>query len=248
MAIKDGDFIEIQYIGKIKEEDVVFDTTDEAVAKENDIFNDKTKYGPIVVCLGQKQLIAGLDKALLGRELGKYDFDIPSDDAFGKKSAKLLKLIPFKVFRKQEINPFPGLDVNIDGMNGTIRSVSGGRVIVDFNHPLSGRELSYNISVNRIVNEPKEKVEAVLKLEFNLVDVKVTVIGSKAVIEIEFPEEIQKQLKERLLSLVTELKDVEFKKPKEDKPTEKDVALHDEKSFEEVDPKDVVEALSGKKD
>ena len=49
----------------------------------------------------------------------------------------------------QTLNPIPSLPVNIDNLNGIIRTVSGGRVIVDFNHPLSGRVLSYNVKVNK---------------------------------------------------------------------------------------------------
>ncbi|EFK97351.1 peptidylprolyl isomerase FKBP-type, partial [sediment metagenome] len=45
---------------------------------------------------------------------------------------------------KDSIRPMPGLPVNIDGMYGIIRTVAGGRVIVDFNHPLSGKEIVYN--------------------------------------------------------------------------------------------------------
>ena len=38
----------------------------------------------------------------------------------------------------------------LDNMTGIIKSATGGRVIVDFNHPLSSKDLAYNVKVNKI--------------------------------------------------------------------------------------------------
>jgi len=141
MAIKQKDFIEIDYTGKVKEDNVIFDTTDEKAAKENDIHNEEMTYGPVIICVGEKHVIKGLDDWIAGKEIGEYDVDLKPEDAFGKKDAKLLKLIPTNVFLKQQISPMPGLQVNMDGVVGTIRSVSGGRIFVDFNHPLDRKSV-----------------------------------------------------------------------------------------------------------
>ena len=86
--IKENDFIEISYTGRLKENDGVFDTTDETVAKEAQIFNPQYKYKPMIVEIGRGHLIKGLDKELVGKETGKdYDFEFEAIDAFGKKDA-----------------------------------------------------------------------------------------------------------------------------------------------------------------
>jgi FKBP-type peptidyl-prolyl cis-trans isomerase 2 len=163
MTIKKGDFIEINYTGKLTTGDV-FDTTDQAVATEAGIYNPKTKYGPAVIVVGEGHVIAGLDRNLEGKEKGTYHFDVPDVDAFGKKSAAKMKLIPAKFFKKDNVRPFPGLQVNIDNEMGIVRSVSGGRIIVDFNHPLASKDVQYDVEILRVIDDLAEKVQSFFKL------------------------------------------------------------------------------------
>ncbi|RJQ15541.1 peptidylprolyl isomerase [Candidatus Woesearchaeota archaeon] len=163
MAIKKGDFIEIDYTGKVKDGEI-FDTTEEKVAKDHHLHHEHMKYGPVIVVIGENHLIPGLDDELEGKELGKYHFELPSEKAFGKKSADLLKLIPARAFAKQEIKPFVGLEVNMDGLRGTVRNVAGGRIIVDFNHPLASRDVVYDITVKKIVTDNKERIQGLADL------------------------------------------------------------------------------------
>jgi len=136
MALKKHDFIEVDYTGKIKESGEVFDTTNIEVAKKNQIFEAERVTGPVVICLGEGLILPGLEKKLEGRELGEYNIDLSAEEGFGKKSAKLIQLIPTAKFKKQDVRPMPGLQISVDGMMGTIKTVTGGRTIVDFNHPL----------------------------------------------------------------------------------------------------------------
>ncbi len=213
MKIKDKDFVEIEYTGKIKDLDQVFDTTNEKTAKKEGIYNEKMDYGPTIVCIGEKHLLPGLDNKIKGKETKKeYNFDLKPEEAFGKKSAKLLKLVPAKVFKQQQIQPVPGLEINVDGRPGIIRSVSGGRIIVDFNHPLASKDIDYKIKVNRIIKDPKEKLDALLKIELNMKDLKTELKDGKAIIKKDFPEELQKNIKKRILDLIPEIKEIKFKK------------------------------------
>ena len=174
--MKKGDFIELEYTGKVKDMDFVFDTTSEKEAKENNIHDAKASYGPVVICIGQNHVIKGLDEQLEGKELGReYKVELSPEKGFGKKNAKLIQLVATNKFIKQEINPMPGLQVNIDGMMGMIRTVSGGRTLVDFNHPLAGKELIYDFKINKIVKDDEEKLRALLKLQLNLKDIKVNI-------------------------------------------------------------------------
>ncbi len=161
MAIKKGDFVEINYTGRIDDSGkAVFDTTDINVAKKEEIFSPKTKYGPVIIVVGEGQVLPGIDKELVGKEKGAYTLHISDVDAFGKKDAKLLKLLSMKIFVKEGIKPYPGLQVTIDNKIGFVRSVSGGRIIVDFNHPLSSKDLIYDVEVLRVVTDKKEQVQA----------------------------------------------------------------------------------------
>ena len=202
MVIKNNDFIEIEYTGKVKD-GPIFDTTDEKIAKDNNIYNEKMEFGPIVICVGEQQVIRGLDKKLIDKELGTYNIELNPEDAFGKKSAKLIQLISTSKFKQQNIEPIPGLQVNIDGIIGIIKTVSGGRTLVDFNHPLAGKNIIYNVKINRIITDPKEKIISFLKVGLNLKDVEVKVENNKASIFLKkkFPKEIKDQIIKKLKEL-----------------------------------------------
>lgn len=216
--LKKGDFIELEYTGRIKESGKVFDTTDEKIAKSEGIHSKGAAYGPIIICLGEGHIIKGLEKLLEGKQPGKeYVLVLSPEDAFGKKRPGLLKLIPLSTFLKQNIRPVPGLQVSIDGVLGTIKMVGSGRCIVDFNHPLAGKEIEYNVKILRIVEKPEEKISALLRIEFGIADANISVDGSKATIEIrELPKDSEQKIKERIASLVSEIKDVVIVRKKQE--------------------------------
>ncbi|MFC1648402.1 peptidylprolyl isomerase [Nanoarchaeota archaeon] len=218
--IKKGDFIELDFTGKVIELDKVFDTTSKSIAKDNNIFQEQAMYRPIKIVVGESHVVRGLDNALVGKKPGNFTVDIEPDEAFGKKVPQLLKIIPTREFKKQNIKPFVGLEVNIDNTPGIVRTVSGGRVIVDFNHPLAGKGLSYEVNVKRLITAKKEKVEAVLSLMgFQFKDV--TLQENKATIKIftKLPTELQKQAA-REIERLTKAK-AEFKEVKAGETTQK---------------------------
>ena len=219
MAIKKKDFIEVEYTGKLKEENLVFDTTDEKKAKEMGIHSKQQSYGPIVICLGEGQILPGLEKEIEGKEPGEYTVDLQPEDAFGKKDAKLIKMIPASAFRRQNINPEPGMQVNIDGMMGIIKTAAGGRCLVDFNHPLSGKEVSYTIKVTKIITDDKEKAKSYLSLALNSKNLPVEVKEGKAIVatDKEVPKEIQETLSKKVKELIPALKEVVFKVKEKEK-------------------------------
>ncbi len=209
--IKKKDFVEIEYTGKLKEENVIFDTTDEKLAKENKLHGHD--YGPIIICVGEEQLLKGLDKNIEGKEIGKeYSIEMQPEDAFGKKNAKLIQLIPTNKFKQQKIHPMPGMQLNIDGMIGTIKTVSGGRTLVDFNHPLAGKEIYYKIKINKKITDDKEKLSSYLKLSLGTKDFKAEIIDSNAKINLknEIPEEAKERLTKKITELIPGVKKAEF--------------------------------------
>jgi FKBP-type peptidyl-prolyl cis-trans isomerase 2 len=222
--IKKGDFVELDYTAKLKDEQLVFDTTSEVVAKAVGSYNSKFKYGPVIICVGERQLIAGLDDALIGKPLSKFSVYISAENGFGKKNAKLLKLIPLKLFQKDKVQPHAGLEVNIDGQVGMVKNVSGGRVIVDFNHPLSGRDLVYDVELKRMVTDPLEKVRAVLHL-IHLPHTSIDIMEDKAEVSIpaKIPEEVLNEIANDLKRL-SGLKEIKFTVVE---PAKKEVKNHD---------------------
>ncbi|MBW2965790.1 peptidylprolyl isomerase [Candidatus Woesearchaeota archaeon] len=212
--IKKRDFVEVEYTGKTKEDNIIFDTTDEKTAKENNFHSQGMEYGPVAVCVGEGQILKGLDEEVEGKEIGKeYTIELSPEKAFGKKDVKLIKMIPISAFKKQNIEPQPGLQVNIDGVLGLIRRVGGGRCLVDFNHPLSGKEVVYTLKINKIVTDDKEKIKSYLKLALHLkAEVEIKENTAEIKIKKEIPKEIQENISKKLVELVTSIKKINFVK------------------------------------
>lgn len=212
VKVKQKDFVEIDYTAKVG--DIVFDTTSQEVAKANNIFDEKAVYKPVIVCVGQGNVIRGLDKELVGKEIKKtYKVHITPEQGFGKKSPKLLQLIPTSRFLKEGITPVPGLHVNVNGIFGVVKTVSGGRTIVDFNHPLAGKELDYGFKINRVVVDNKEKIESIVRIRLGLRDFSVDIINdtAKIILKAEINEKLKSLFEEEVKKLIPNIKKVEFK-------------------------------------
>ncbi len=168
MAVKEGDFIRLEYTGKVQETGNVFDTTDENVAEEAGIKLDSKSYGAIPIIVGGGHVLKGLDEALIGMEEGEEKtVEITPEEGFGLRDPKLLQLIPMGEFKKQGMKPEVGMAITSDGVTGIIRSVSGGRVRVDFNHELAGKNLEYHIRVVKEIEDDIDKVKSMIELHYS---------------------------------------------------------------------------------
>ena len=217
MTLTKGDFITLDFTGKQTETNEVFDTTKEEAAKKNNIYEQQVPYEPITICIGEGHVLPGLDKALEGQKPNsKTEVTLKPEDAFGKKSAKAIKLMPLKVFQKQQINPRPGLEVNIDDQRGTIKSISGNRVIVDFNHPLSGRELTYELEIGEQITDTQKQAESLVNMALrHKTQVEVKETQATITFPVELPEKITKEITKTLKRL-TKIETVKYQTPKKD--------------------------------
>lgn len=161
--MKDGDFILIEYVGRISNTNEIFDLTSAELAKKEGIFNKNFKYGPKLVIVGSNMVIKGVEAKLKEMNLNdEKEFEVTAAQAFGKRNPKMIKIISISKFLEKNINPTPGLFVDIDGIQAKIQSVSGGRVRVDFNHPLAGKDLKYKLKIVKVFKEKLDKVKAIL--------------------------------------------------------------------------------------
>lgn len=210
--VKKGDFIEIEYTGSTRDPQKVFDSTNKDIAKENGFFSPKMHYGPVTVCVGYNQILKGLDDSLEELEVGnEAEVKIPAQRAFGKKSTENLKLVPSTVFIKHKIKPEVGLRITIDGQVGFVKSISGGRIIVDFNHPLAGKDIVYKVKVNKKIEDDASKVKHFIALSLNIdpSKVEVTLKDGKPTVNIpgKHPQALLDHIGKRLIEAVPGLKE-----------------------------------------
>ncbi|MBR6024377.1 MAG: peptidylprolyl isomerase [Methanobrevibacter sp.] len=167
MAIKDGDFVRVNFTGKVKETDEVFDTTYDEIAQEAEIFDENKTYKPIPIVVGGNHLLPAIEKEIVGLDAGdRKTVEVDSDNGFGPRDPKAIQLIPMKEFKKQGMTPYPGMRISAEGGEGKILTVNGGRVKVDFNHPLAGKDLVYDIEVTEIIEDAEEKIKSMIELHY----------------------------------------------------------------------------------
>ncbi len=161
--MKEGDFILIEFTGRVRLTGEVFDLSSREGARKAGIYNEKHKYGPGLVVIGAGMAVPGVEEQLKDMRPGEErEFEVPSGKAFGPRNPKLIKIISIANFYRQDMNPVPGAFVNIDGRDCRIKTVSGGRVMVDFNHPLAGKDLLYRVRIVRKISDPEEKADRLL--------------------------------------------------------------------------------------
>lgn len=225
--MKSGDWIKINFVGRIKSTNEVFDLTREEDAKKYELHDEKKKYGPVLVIVGAGTVIPimkGVEKHLLEMKLGeKKAFDVLPADGAGPRKPEMIKVVSTMTFTKKNISPFPGLVLQTDMGHCKVLAVSGGRVRIDYNHPLAGKELSYEVDIVSEIKGTKERVEALL--DYYGIPAQVAVTGKKAVITLEDKSNdfVEKLVTETLKKWCGGVDDVEFKskeKPKEPKAAE----------------------------
>lgn len=163
MEIKKNDFIEVEFTGKIKDGGI-FDSNIEKDIKESKLSLEPK---PLVFSIGNNMFLKGIDNFLIGKEEGKeYEIELNPEDAFGNRSQDLVQRVPSKVFSNHKINPVRGEVLNFDGKIGKVLSVSGGRVIVDFNNPLAGKIVIYKLKILRKIEDLNEKVKSLNEFLF----------------------------------------------------------------------------------
>ncbi len=139
---KNGDTVKVHYTGRF-EDGTVFDTSADRE--------------PLEFTLGERQVIPGFERAVVGMKKGESKtVQIPPDQGYGSHQAHLV----FQVGREtlpQELDPEVGQHLELQQPDGqtvvlTITEVSASNVTLDANHPLAGKELTFNLELVEIVS------------------------------------------------------------------------------------------------
>ncbi len=215
---KKGDFVEIEFTGYY--DGKVFDSN---IAEDLKQLDPKAAPEKNIIVIGEKMVVPGLDKALEDKELNQeYKISLTYKEGFGERKRDLVKTIPLKVFTSQKINPRPGVSLLLDNHLAKVITVSGARVITDFNNPLAGKDIEYKFKIIRIVTDLKEKSEAFFQATLRHVP-ELEVEGDKVLIKGPKPfEGLVNAFKEQFKKLVgAELgfKEVEEKKETQENST-----------------------------
>lgn len=227
MVLKKNDFIEINFIGKIKDGEVFDSNIKEELEKLHAGHGHNVEAKPFIFPLGQEMFLKAIDEFLIGKEAGKkYEIELSPEKAFGQRNPKLIQIIPLKTFQEHGIEPLRGKMFAFDDKTGKILTASGNRIIVDFNHALAGKTLEYKIEVAKKINDLNEKVKALNDFLFRK-DINFEIKGKKLILknlekQFQTIAELFKEKYKEILGLELEVEKKEDKeKKKEDEKKEK---------------------------
>lgn len=137
-VVQDGDTVQVHYTGTL-EDGTVFDSSRERE--------------PLEFTLGQGQLIPGFEKAVIGMSEGdSTSVDIPSGEAYGDRRDDLELEVELEEL-PDEIEAKVGAQLQVRQNDSdraipvTITKVTDEKATLDANHPLAGKDLSFNIEV-----------------------------------------------------------------------------------------------------
>ncbi|HLC86937.1 MAG TPA: FKBP-type peptidyl-prolyl cis-trans isomerase [Candidatus Nanoarchaeia archaeon] len=238
MALKEKDFIEIEFTGRIKNTGEIFDTNiqEDLHSIGGDKSGIKTK--SFIFSLGQGMFLKGIDDFLIGKSDPEkpvnYNIELSPENAFGQRNPKLIQLVPIKVFYEHKIQPVQGKVFNFDGRVAKVLSVSGGRVIVDFNNLIAGKTVVYDIRILKKIEDLNEKIKSFINFLLGQ-EFKFEVKDKDVIIEVpkemkNFVEVFEGKFKE-IFNLSLKVKEIEPKKiiDEPNKAVEKGIIKKDKK-------------------
>jgi peptidylprolyl isomerase len=191
MSIENGDFILIDYVAKVKETSEIFDTTMEEVAKKERLYKEGEIYESKLIVVGEGWMLKALEESLPNFELKKTaSVEIPPEKAFGPRDPEKVRLVPLRRLTTRGITPQPGMRIELDRKLATVRTMGSGRVQLDFNPPLAGKTLVYEVTVQKKLETKADKITALIHRRIPAIEVeKFNLKISKKGVAINVPEE-----------------------------------------------------------
>jgi FKBP-type peptidyl-prolyl cis-trans isomerase SlyD len=161
-GLQEGDFIRLAYTARTVEGGQLVDTTDPDVAEEEDV-GDQGTFEPRVIVLGSGHLFDSVEQAVVGKEEGDSgSVTIPAAEAFGEYDESQVETVAAN--KIDEDDRYPGARIQVDGQQGTLETIIGGRARVDFNHPLAGEGIEYDFEIVGVVDDQLERAEGLLNM------------------------------------------------------------------------------------
>ncbi|MEA2070134.1 MAG: FKBP-type peptidyl-prolyl cis-trans isomerase [Asgard group archaeon] len=194
VAINEGDFLRISFDLTVKSTNQLIETTDEEKAKKHGIFDEKHKYGPRLMIVGNENMfVKSINEEVVNHEVGdEFSVEVPPEETFGFHDRDKIRSVSYKDLKSKGIDPQRGKRITWGNQTGTIVDILGSRrVRVDFNHPLVGQTIVYQINIKEKISKTIEKIKALIDHQMSGIDLsKFTIKDEKNKVIITMPEEI----------------------------------------------------------
>lgn len=169
-AIEEGDFILIKITGKTQR-GKVFRVSSEEDAKKAGIYDEHDAqhghYTPEFAVVGKPGFLnEGLMQTVENMKyFEKKSVRIPPSKAFGKRDPAKIERIGIAKFKKINDGKLPEIGKEFSKQTkqgvqrGTVTNIIQGKVIVDYNHPLAGQNIDYNVEILDNIEGFDKKIE-----------------------------------------------------------------------------------------
>ena len=165
-GLADGDFVRIGYTARTVDDEQLVDTTDESVAEEEGVA-DQGEFEPRVIVLGEGHIFPEVEDDVRGTEVGDTgSVVVTAAEAFGEYDEEEVRTVTAD--KIDEDDRYPGARIQIDGEQGVLETIIGGRARVDFNHPLAGEDIEYDYEVLDVVEGDLEQARGLLNMFLDL--------------------------------------------------------------------------------
>ena len=151
--IKNGDTVVLNYVGKITESGEVFDST-------------KNRQQPMSIVAGDDSLIPGFSKAIIGMSVGDTkNVSLEAKEGYGSYNPEAIVELPKETFPDQvQENLQVGmvLPLILKGnpekpFPATTKQINESTFTFDLNHPLAGKDITFDIEVLSVQKAKKAK-------------------------------------------------------------------------------------------
>jgi peptidylprolyl isomerase len=131
---------------------------------DGSVFGQSDKEHPLEFMVGSGKMIPTLEKGLLGLKKGdKKKVEVKAADAYGEYDKTAVQTVDKANFPK-DLELKIGATYTVRTPQGpitvTISAITDKTVTVDFNHPLAGKDLTFDIEVLKIRDSTKEELAA----------------------------------------------------------------------------------------
>lgn len=137
---------------------------DYTLTNENgEVIDSSVGQAPLVYLHGARNIIAGLERALEGKQAGdELEVTIEPEDAYGDYSVELVAVLNRAMFEGVDQLEV-GMQFHASAPDGgmqvvTIRDIEGDDVTVDGNHPLAGQRLNFKVKVVNVRDANPEEI------------------------------------------------------------------------------------------
>lgn len=146
--IKDGMYVQVHYVGTLD---------------DGTVFDDSRERQPLEFQIGHRSVIPGFEQAIKGMALNEEkQINLSPESGYGERQDNLVREFPTTMLGEDKVEA--GQDVWFDSpqgpVPGKVLSLTGENFKVDFNHPLAGKSLNFQLTLVGVTDQPTQPVSS----------------------------------------------------------------------------------------